>query len=237
MNTNKIGEKMDRISTLQQELDLSYKLVCKGLGELQKINYSNDFYPKIEKYFNYGDIENKDEEADFWKIQEAAKYSLIYHKNKVQNKCFASDITTKENLEYLIKNNSPTICEYVIYSHRDELTEKEYNLYKDVGGKIEKYVPYFYSHASRFKYEELSKYIPIYISMGMDINTEIDHHGTILDILIHDEKRDCVSHKNGFSSIDNKYKENCEKAMNKYYLLKRYGAVCNKKCDDEKWLK
>ena len=44
MNTNKIGEKMDRISTLQQELDLSYKLVCKGLGELQKINYSNDFY-------------------------------------------------------------------------------------------------------------------------------------------------------------------------------------------------
>ena len=44
MNTNKIGEKMDRISTLQQEFDLSYKLVCKGLGELQKINYSNDFY-------------------------------------------------------------------------------------------------------------------------------------------------------------------------------------------------
>ena len=27
-----------------EELDLSYKLVCKGLGELQKINYSNDFY-------------------------------------------------------------------------------------------------------------------------------------------------------------------------------------------------
>ena len=44
MNTNKIGEKLDRVSTLQQEFELSYKLVCKGLGELQKIDYSNDFY-------------------------------------------------------------------------------------------------------------------------------------------------------------------------------------------------
>lgn len=44
MNTNEIREKVDRISTLQQEFDLSYKLVCKGLGELQKIDYSNDFY-------------------------------------------------------------------------------------------------------------------------------------------------------------------------------------------------
>ena len=41
---SEIGEKVDRVSTLQQEFDLSYKLVCKGLGELQRIDYSNDFY-------------------------------------------------------------------------------------------------------------------------------------------------------------------------------------------------
>ncbi len=41
---SEIGEKLDRVSTLQQEFELSYKLVCKGLGELQKIDYSNDFY-------------------------------------------------------------------------------------------------------------------------------------------------------------------------------------------------
>ena len=44
MTTNEIGKRMDYISTLQQEFSLSYKLVRKGLGELHKIDYSNDFY-------------------------------------------------------------------------------------------------------------------------------------------------------------------------------------------------
>ena len=44
MNNWTVREKVDYIFTLQQEFDLSYKLVCKGLGELQRIDYSNDFY-------------------------------------------------------------------------------------------------------------------------------------------------------------------------------------------------
>lgn len=44
MNNWTVREKVDYIFTLQQEFELSYKLVCKGLGELQRIDYSNDFY-------------------------------------------------------------------------------------------------------------------------------------------------------------------------------------------------
>lgn len=38
------AQKVDYVSSLQQEFELSYKLICKGLGELQKIEYVNDFY-------------------------------------------------------------------------------------------------------------------------------------------------------------------------------------------------
>lgn len=44
MTTSEKGKRLDYIFTLQQEFTLSYKLVCKGLGELQKIDYNNDFY-------------------------------------------------------------------------------------------------------------------------------------------------------------------------------------------------
>lgn len=38
------AQKVDYVFTLQQEFELSYKLVRKGFGELQKIEYVNDFY-------------------------------------------------------------------------------------------------------------------------------------------------------------------------------------------------
>ena len=38
------AQKVDYVYTLQQEFELSYKLVRKGFGELQKIEYVNDFY-------------------------------------------------------------------------------------------------------------------------------------------------------------------------------------------------
>lgn len=38
------GEKVSNVFILQQEFELSYKLVFKGLGELQKMDYNNDFY-------------------------------------------------------------------------------------------------------------------------------------------------------------------------------------------------
>ena len=41
---SRIGERMDQLITLQQELDLSFKLLRRGLGELQKIDYTNEFY-------------------------------------------------------------------------------------------------------------------------------------------------------------------------------------------------
>ncbi|MBQ8265156.1 MAG: hypothetical protein IJY95_00945 [Bacteroides sp.] len=44
MGNSEIGNNVDYISTLQQEFELSYKLIRKGLGNLQKIDYSNDFY-------------------------------------------------------------------------------------------------------------------------------------------------------------------------------------------------
>ena len=39
-----IGKRMNQMITLQQEFDLSFKLLRRGLGELQKIDYANDFY-------------------------------------------------------------------------------------------------------------------------------------------------------------------------------------------------
>lgn len=41
---SKIGERMDQLITLQQEFDLSFKLLRRGLGELQKNDYANGFY-------------------------------------------------------------------------------------------------------------------------------------------------------------------------------------------------
>ncbi len=41
---SRIGERVDQMITLQQEFDLSFKLLRRGLGELQKIDYANDFY-------------------------------------------------------------------------------------------------------------------------------------------------------------------------------------------------
>ena len=38
------AQKVDYVFTLQQEFELSYKLVRKGFGELQKIECVNDFY-------------------------------------------------------------------------------------------------------------------------------------------------------------------------------------------------
>ena len=43
-NTSKIGKRLDQKIVLQQEFDLSFKLLRRGLGELQKIDYANDFY-------------------------------------------------------------------------------------------------------------------------------------------------------------------------------------------------
>lgn len=40
----KIGKRMGQMITLQQEFDLSFKLLRRGLCELQKIDYANDFY-------------------------------------------------------------------------------------------------------------------------------------------------------------------------------------------------
>lgn len=39
-----VGKRMSQMITLQQEFDLSFKLLRRGLGELQKIDYANDFY-------------------------------------------------------------------------------------------------------------------------------------------------------------------------------------------------
>ena len=39
-----VGKRMNQMITLQQEFDLSFKLLQRGLGELQKIDYANDFY-------------------------------------------------------------------------------------------------------------------------------------------------------------------------------------------------
>ena len=39
-----IGKRMNQMITLQQEFDLSFKLLRRGLGELQNIDYANDFY-------------------------------------------------------------------------------------------------------------------------------------------------------------------------------------------------
>ena len=41
---SRIGERIDQMTTLQQEFDLSFKLLRRGLGELQEIDYANDFY-------------------------------------------------------------------------------------------------------------------------------------------------------------------------------------------------
>lgn len=44
MEYSEIGRNVDCAFTLREEFELSCKLIRKGLGELQKIDYSNDFY-------------------------------------------------------------------------------------------------------------------------------------------------------------------------------------------------
>lgn len=90
-----IGKRMNQMITLQQEFDLSFKLLRRGLGELQKIDYANDFYFMPLLLLSQG-------------IERFLKsYIIAYKIEKEENQLFEKKLKTHDLTELLklVKEN------------------------------------------------------------------------------------------------------------------------------------
>lgn len=84
-----IGKRMNQMITLQQEFDLSFKLLRRGLGELQNIDYANDFYFMPLLLLSQG-------------IERFLKsYIIAYKIEKEENQLFDEELRTHDLLKLL----------------------------------------------------------------------------------------------------------------------------------------
>ena len=228
------------ITAVINEDEETFELLCK------LVEFPDSYHSKIESYLNgvskFEDLDITFPEKDFNELQKLANYTLKYHQLLDSKSCLESDLTTKENLEYLIKENDGTICEYEFYAERRTLSNEDFKRYYELGGIFNKYDGEFYKYLMDYaSYEEIEQTVPVYVSIGMDINAKYDINSksdaTVLDYIIDKGHSDCASYKNGWGDIDPSYTEKCLAYQQKYKLLKKYGAKCVTECDDEKWLR
>lgn len=247
---------------IDNEYELSEELVNIGLNN----SYTNEnkemftLYSKLVKgkyelditwLFNFGTLDREEDSSDssksyedYYNISKSAhEYSLIYHQNSQDYLCFASDLTSTENLKYLISKKDKNVCSSIFYNNLAYLSDEEIKNYTASGAGFGEYEGIILYRAYRYDAVDIDTFtlkMNLYKSVGINFNAlggGLHDTYTILDELIYNEKSDCVSHKNGWGSIDSRYTTKCKLAMQKYKILKKLGAKCSKECSNEKWFK
>ena len=112
------AQKVDYVFTLQQEFELSYKLVRKGFGELQKIEYVNDFYflplllleQGIERFLKSYIIAYRiDAESMVLLEKQCRTHDLLLLLEIIQKKNYKIGYRTIDNEDFQFLSNSVTL--------------------------------------------------------------------------------------------------------------------------------
>lgn len=207
-------------------------------------------------YLNYGYQEyiKKDEKynLDYQSAKENTKkyteLSKIYHEQSGNNECFVADLHSVENMKYLIEQKDNKVCEYTFSNALSEYDISYMKMYHEAGGSFSysSYLGGFFHHlASDAKYDKPSasdfeEKVKLLKTYKADINLKMEKDDadpgfTPLDTFFENFASTC---RDAAGNYPTAYEvKNCNTYKSYYKVLKKYGAVCNKNCDDEKYFK
>ena len=213
---------------------------------------SKERWAKENQYFNYGlkGMPVKDmlyKNTDYENVKNYVEYSMIYHTYSGDTDCNRADLYSVENIKYLISKRNSSVCSYEMTNATNYDVSLLKN-YKAAGGNMKTsgylgnmiYQLLWHSGFAEEEYANFSEALKILKNSGVNINEKMtsdqsDPGYTPLDRFIDKNERQCSDAKRGWS---NSYGVKTCNTYKKYYkLLKKYGAVCNKQCSNEKYFK
>lgn len=243
-----INDVLNRLVSIKDKENFA---IVAGLLKGRDIRWKDDF-----RYFDYGYPNyikpGEEVKLDYKSQQENTKnyteLSKIFHEKSGNYNCFVADLHSVENMKYLFENKNNKACEYAFSNVIAEYDINYIKMYHNAGGSFEysSYLGGFFHHLAKdSKYEELSsaefeekvKYLKEY---NADINLKMEKDDaypeyTPLDTFFETYASTCRSASgNRPTAYETK---NCNTYKSYYKSMKKYGAVCNKNCDDEKYFK
>lgn len=233
---NKDKENFAKVASLLKGRDIMWK------DDFIYLDYGYQYYKE----------KNEDVDLDYKAKQENSKkyteMSKIFHEQAENYECFLADLHSVENMKYLFENKNNKVCEYTFSNIIAEYDISYIKMYHEAGGSFgySSYLGGFFHHlADDSKYKDLSSSefeakVKILKEYKADINLKMEKDDadpgfTPLDTLIDTYGSTCMA-ASGYSPSAYEVK-NCNIYKTYYKAMKKYGAVCNKKCANEKYFK
>lgn len=198
-------------------------------------NYCGEYNKFLNEYFEEYDIEKCN-------LEDLKKWSYNYHENSKDKSCFKVDLLNKDNTSLVY--NIGGDCSLELDLSLNTIDKEAITNYYLAGGDMNytsSYDKENFFHtlvgSSNINNEEFIAKAKLLYKYGTNVNQLSDSYKgkyTTLDYILEDYY-DCMSVKNGFTSVS--YVKGCNTAKEKYNYLKSIGAVCNAKCDNEKYFR